>query len=660
MAAPHQEARPRTTGEILDDAWRLYRADAPLLLAASGLFLVPALCALLVVLALPQQAPVWLHFVLPALAALLLPLTGLGAGACEEAFHLRTEGEFVTLGRCLRAAWRRGLNHLTIEAVVLVLPVLALLCVAGSYHGMAPAAAWVLAVSLLLLNLPLWVPALARHAVLTAGQKNLWRAWRLSRRAVGRHPGKAWLLAATRLVLLLLTVVNLYLFLRLGLWAAEELAGLDTAFLRLILSLGNPAFFVVLVGLAWWLLAPYNEAATYLFLVDARTRYEGLDLWYQIEQLFPVARATKVGAVLLAAGGLLLLAGPARAGGRLHEVQQARAQLATIIKDVTHAEPYPGGKHWQEAVRSAGRRLDPQGDARRGPYRWFFQAADRLGRGDRAADLKLVRGLNARLKVVEESLTWQPRAAGPAGPRAPPADDIRRLVPPGERATPDRAEREPPAEKDQPPKQKPPEPREGSRVVRGPSVGLGGLGALARGLGYLCLFVFVVLLVAVLVVGVALLVRNWRRNRPAARAAEQGVTEPGAENYLDEPDRQNVASLWRQSDELARAGRFLEAVRTLYLAVLALLHQAGLIRYERTRTNGEYADHLRRRGSLVHRPFLGLTGLFELKWYGERACRADDYQTCRDLAETIQTGAREQGSSVLNPPQANGRPTPNR
>jgi membrane peptidoglycan carboxypeptidase len=32
------------------------------------------------------------------------------------------------------------------------------------------------------------------------------------------------------------------------------------------------------------------------------------------------------------------------------------------------------------------------------------------------------------------------------------------------------------------------------------------------------------------------------------------------------------------------------AVRTLYLAVLALLHQGGLIRYQRTRTNGEYVQ----------------------------------------------------------------------
>jgi hypothetical protein len=165
----------------------------------------------------------------------------------------------------------------------------------------------------------------------------------------------------------------------------------------------------------------------------------------------------------------------------------------------------------------------------------------------------------------------------------------------------------------------------------------GSVGGLVGGLGYICLFVFLVLLVAVIAVGIALLVRNWRRKGPLPRSGEQGIREPTPDAVLEEPDRQNVAALWRQSDELARAGRFLEAVRTLYLAVLALLHQGGLIRYERTRTNGEYADQLRRKSSPTHRPFLGLTGLFEVKWYGQRSCRSEDYGSCRQLAETIQS-----------------------
>jgi hypothetical protein len=57
-------------------------------------------------------------------AAVLLPLSGLGAGACQEAFHLWTEDRPATLGRCLRTALRRGVNHVTAEAMVLALPLI--------------------------------------------------------------------------------------------------------------------------------------------------------------------------------------------------------------------------------------------------------------------------------------------------------------------------------------------------------------------------------------------------------------------------------------------------------------------------------------------------------------------------------------------------------
>ena len=66
----------------------------------------------------------------------------------------------------------------------------------------------------------------------------------------------------------------------------------------------------------------------------------------------------------------------------------------------------------------------------------------------------------------------------------------------------------------------------------------------------------------------------------------------------------------------------LEAVRSLYLAVLSLLHRQHLLRYEPTRTNGEYVLQVRLAPQAppeLHAVFEGLTGLFEGKWYGERA-----------------------------------------
>ena len=98
------------------------------------------------------------------------------------------------------------------------------------------------------------------------------------------------------------------------------------------------------------------------------------------------------------------------------------------------------------------------------------------------------------------------------------------------------------------------------------------------------------------------------------------------------------AAFWQQADDLARQGNFLEAVRCLYLAVLAILHRAHVIRYEKTRTNGEYRQQARRTPEApagMHAPFGQMTDLFDRKWYGERACDDGDYGACRALAEQI-------------------------
>jgi len=151
---------------------------------------------------------------------------------------------------------------------------------------------------------------------------------------------------------------------------------------------------------------------------------------------------------------------------------------------------------------------------------------------------------------------------------------------------------------------------------------------------------------AVLIAALGYGLYQWWQHRSKAAPRKEGTLRERPEAYLEEPDQQNVSELWQQADARARTGDFLGAVRTIYLAVLALLHQARLIRYERTRTNGEYADQLRPRRAL-HRPFLGLTGVFEVKWYGERACAAEDYRACRELAEEIRVGSLAAGEPAL-------------
>jgi hypothetical protein len=104
------------------------------------------------------------------------------------------------------------------------------------------------------------------------------------------------------------------------------------------------------------------------------------------------------------------------------------------------------------------------------------------------------------------------------------------------------------------------------------------------------------------------------------------------------PDIAEAPSLWRQAEALAAKGEFLEALRVLYSAVLALLHRKHLVRYETTRTNGEYVDQVRRATEApagVRAPFERLTMLFEVKWYGERTCDNADFANGKGMAEEV-------------------------
>jgi hypothetical protein len=645
------QARPRSTGEILDDAWRLYLGDLALLLALTGLFLLPAAGVAIWLAAGPYPESGWGRAVLPALAALLFPLTGLASGACQEAFHLRAEGHAPRLRECLTAALRRGLNHVTSQALALILPALALLWfVIPDLH---PFIRWSLAVSCLALAFPLWLGALGRHAALAAGQKNLWRSWRNALRGSGRHPARALVVVLTRLAFFLFALLNLHLLLRFFLWAAEDLGGFNVALLRVFCVPGNPVYLLALLGLAWWLLAPYAEAVNYLFFVDDRTRYEGLDLWFRVEEQFPAAEPTPPQALpvepipevlpanrppSVLAPGLallaLLLAPAAAPADALSAVRQARKEVTAIRAEVQSANPYPGGQRWAGRLDRVGKRLEDEAGGK-GGFTWYRRETEGFAGLPQGKALKSLDRVEGRLGLLEDSLSPPPGAQGLT------PEEIKALVSPETRRTRPKVRR--PVEDDPEPKKPPPkrEPREGGDGPP-PRIGGGGPGmiggAALGGLANVLLVLLIGLVAAVVVVGVVLLVLQWQKGKKAPPPKrQQGATGPEPEGPPEDLAERDPVALWAEADELARRGDFLAAVRVLYLSVLALLNQQGLIRYERTRTNGEYADQLRRRREL-HGPFCRLTGLFELKWYGERACRESDYQSCRGFAEELRQG----------------------
>lgn len=641
------EVRPRTTGEIMDDASRLALADAPTLLALTALFAVPAAAAVLLLLALPTPEDWWTRCLLPGLTAFLLPLTGIGAGACQELLRRRAEAKPVSLWTCLQPALRRGLDHMAGRVLVWALPLLvslllalAALPVVLGMKSLSEGGGIVLVMTLLggviggaILQSAAGLGGATVHAILVDSEKKGAAAWWEAVRENRPQMWKVVVVAGTRPILLLMACINLFLFIQVGLWAAENLLGFNLAVVGVALGGGNALFLLSLALGAYILLAPFAEAANYLLHVDARARYEGLDLWYRVRRLFPDDRRAAL-VLLLSLGAALLGTRPAHADTRLDTVRAARTELRQIAAEIKNTADYRDGSPWVARLTDIGARLDRDGSDRPGRYRWFTQALTGFARQTKEGALEVLADLERRLALIEDSLAPPDDGAKPRTKA-----DIKALLPPvpaeenkGPRPT--TSARRPPEEAKRPAVED-----DEARQRRGRRQGPGAMSPQASGgFGSLMWLIIAAALVASLVAALVLFQRRQPRKPVAPAAAAPAKTETlSLESLLNQADQQGGAGMWRQADDLARGGKFLDAVRTLYLAVLAMLHRADLIRYAPTRTNGEYLRQLRGKEP-VQRPFRGLTGLFEIKWYGERHCEPGDYDACRRLADQVREG----------------------
>lgn len=142
---------------------------------------------------------------------------------------------------------------------------------------------------------------------------------------------------------------------------------------------------------------------------------------------------------------------------------------------------------------------------------------------------------------------------------------------------------------------------------------LGGTGKAFR-------FVFSVP-VAIAVVALSVAYLFWRLGSRIPRPV-------GAEEV---PERETLLALGpdklaSQATGTARSGDCRQAMRLLYLALLAQLDRAGFLQYVPYRTNWEYLNQLRESDAKVAGLFAEFTFLFERKWYGMELCGIADYE----------------------------------
>jgi hypothetical protein len=146
------------------------------------------------------------------------------------------------------------------------------------------------------------------------------------------------------------------------------------------------------------------------------------------------------------------------------------------------------------------------------------------------------------------------------------------------------------------------------------------------------------LVVAALALGVGWLVYRWvrslRRDAVAGLATEADVGRSPAEWITDAEGHE-------------AQGRFRDAVRCRYRALVADLAEGGRLEEIPGRTAGEYLTALRAEDPAAAEPFAAATSIFERAWYGSEEVGADDVTAMRERAgETAGAAGLRRGATV--------------
>src|SRR5262249_33066334 len=102
------------------------------------------------------------------------------------------------------------------------------------------------------------------------------------------------------------------------------------------------------------------------------------------------------------------------------------------------------------------------------------------------------------------------------------------------------------------------------------------------------------------------------------------------------PIRGGRADPWADAERLARAGDHTGAAHALYPAVLRRLAGTERIRLHASKTSGDYARDLRRRGSPVAAPFQRFGRRFDRVIFGVGVCSPEEFDAMMRDAMAIE------------------------
>jgi Domain of unknown function (DUF4129) len=154
--------------------------------------------------------------------------------------------------------------------------------------------------------------------------------------------------------------------------------------------------------------------------------------------------------------------------------------------------------------------------------------------------------------------------------------------------------------------------------------------------------------VTALVVGLALVLAwvGWRvlrhrRRGPVLVPAGPAPLPPAAD---DDPLSRESNEWERYARELAEAGRYREAVRAWYHAVLVALYRTGTLHHRKGRTNWEYVSAIPP-GTPWRSGFAEMTRHFEREWYGRDQSDTEALRESETMALSIRTALRESAAA---------------
>jgi hypothetical protein len=110
-------------------------------------------------------------------------------------------------------------------------------------------------------------------------------------------------------------------------------------------------------------------------------------------------------------------------------------------------------------------------------------------------------------------------------------------------------------------------------------------------------------------------------------------------------DRSREPSDWRtEADEHARHGRFRDALRCRYRALVGDLARRGLLDEIPGRTTGEERGQLRTTAPIAAPEFTDAIDLFDRAWYGDEPTGASEDDRFRSLADSVMAKATGEAS----------------